>query len=89
MTAMTRATETAVQFLDLLMADDEWVDVEFAAIIAASWQGTRPPAQPNNSAGRCRGTTPRERTRGARLRQYRGTFQPDDAEGPQRSPPNR
>jgi hypothetical protein len=84
--AMTYATETAEQFLDLLMADDEWVDAEFAAIIAASWRGLRPPAQPNESGERFRGTTARERTRRTRSRQYRGAFQPD-AQRPQRSPP--
>ena len=40
--AVTHGTE-AVEFVDLLVADDEWLRREFDAIVAAGWGGVEPP----------------------------------------------
>jgi hypothetical protein len=44
----TMATE---QFIDLVVADQELLDAEFAAIIAASWPNPTPPAGRDGSGG--------------------------------------
>jgi hypothetical protein len=41
---MTHMTATEHEFIDLVLADQELLDAEFAAIIAASWTNARPPA---------------------------------------------
>ena len=38
------------QFIDLIVADQELLDAEFAAIIAASWPNPRPPAGRDGSS---------------------------------------
>jgi len=40
--AVTHGTE-ALEFVDLLVADDDWVRGEFEAIVAAGWGGVVPP----------------------------------------------
>ena len=40
--AVTHDT-AAADFVDLLIADDEWVRQEFDALVAAGWGGAKPP----------------------------------------------
>jgi len=40
--AVTHRTDTA-EFIELLLADEEWVADEFDAIVGASWGGVPPP----------------------------------------------
>jgi len=40
--AVTHGTE-AMEFVDVLVADDDWVRGEFEAIVAAGWGGVVPP----------------------------------------------
>ena len=35
--------DTMLRWIDLLVADDEWVQAEFEAIVAAGWGGVMPP----------------------------------------------
>ena len=41
-----------VEFVDLLVADDEWVRSEFEAIVDAGWGGAVPPCPPLDQGAR-------------------------------------
>lgn len=49
--AVTHDVE-AVEFIDLLVADDEWVRSEFEAIVDAGWGGAVPPCPPPDQGAR-------------------------------------
>jgi hypothetical protein len=66
---MTHTTPTEHRFIDLIVADQELLDAEFAAIIAASWPNPRPPAGWDGSGDSKRpaeGQPPARRSRTAR-----------------------
>jgi hypothetical protein len=85
---MFNVTETAELFLDLILADDEWVDAEFDAIVAVSWPRLRPPARPGPS-GNSRPPAGQHRpaNTAARLRHIRRGCVRTSAHGRERSPP--
>jgi hypothetical protein len=41
--AVTHGTRVDQEWMDLLVADDDWVRREFDELVAAAWGGSRPP----------------------------------------------
>jgi hypothetical protein len=77
----------ALELADLLVADDEWVDREFEAIIAFGWDDAEPPARPAAGRGGLRPRGPRSDTVHGCVRQRRGRRSAATAWAHQRGPP--
>lgn len=93
---MTDTIPTDIGFIDLIVADQELLDAEFAAIIAASWPNLRPPAgwdgcgSPETPAGGQPPATPIQTARSYRTQHGDGAIcRAAHARGGGRSPPAR
>jgi hypothetical protein len=84
--AVTHGTPTVEAWVDLLVADDDWVRREFEEIVAAGWGGEAPPPPaPHRGARR-----PRPNGDDARpepVRQPTDVLNGDEVSGRQRGPP--
>jgi hypothetical protein len=66
--AVTHGTSVEQEWIDLLVADDEWVRREFDELVASAWGGSRPPGprtrqgahEPRRSGPRSRPTPKQE-----------------------------
>jgi hypothetical protein len=84
--AVTHRTE-AVEFADLLVADDEWVRREFDAIVAAGWGGVVPP-RPAPIQGAHRPQSPRYGDSPTPVQPLRGLLTGSSLPARQRGPPD-
>src|SRR4051794_13441952 len=84
--AVTHGTPTVDAWVDLLVADDDWVRREFEEIVAAGWGGQAPPPPaPRQGARR-----PRQPAQVARPEPGLGApdlLEGDEGGGRQRGPP--
>jgi hypothetical protein len=78
---------TAVEFADLLVADDEWVRREFDAIVAAGWGGVVPPC-PAPSQGAHWPRRPGYDVRPTPVERLRGPVTVGSAQAHERGPPD-
>ena len=86
--AVAHGTPTLESWVDLLVADDEWVRREFEDIVAAGWGGAVPPS-PAPIQGSHRPRRPGYDDRPSPLRLARDGVSNDNALGRQRGPPLR
>lgn len=83
--AVTHGT-TDVEFVDLLVADPEWVAREFDEIVAAGWGAAEPP-RPAERQGAHRPRRPGLAVRPTPVARPSGTHDGDPATAHQRGPP--
>jgi len=84
--AVTQGTPTVDAWVDLLVADDDWVRREFEEIVAAGWGGQiPPPPAPRQSARRPRPPGPVARP--ASVPEATDFLEGDEGGGRQRGPP--
>jgi len=84
--AVTHGTPTVEEWVDLLVADDDWVRREFEEIVAAGWGGeVPPPPAPHQGARRPR--RPGYDARPAPVHQPTDLLAENEARGRQRGPP--
>ena len=84
--AVTHGTD-AVEFADVLVADDEWVRSEFEAIVEAGWGGVVPP-RPAPLQGSHRPRGPGYDDRLTPVKRLRGLLKGRNAPAHQRGPPD-
>ncbi|MDX6301884.1 MAG: hypothetical protein QOF53_3098 [Nocardioidaceae bacterium] len=87
MTAMTTMAPGALEFADLLVADDEWVEREFEALVAFGWDDVEPPTCPASPQGALRPRRPRGDAVLPPVRQGRGERSTATAWAHERGPP--
>jgi hypothetical protein len=84
--SVTHRTASTVEFVDLLVADDDWVRREFDAIVAAGWgDAGSPPQAPRQAAHRPRRVGTHDRP--TRVPRPSRLLDGDPSPAHQRSPP--
>jgi hypothetical protein len=84
--AVTHGTPTVEAWVDLLVADDDWVRREFEEIVAAGWGGEAPPPLAPHQGAR-RPHRPGHDARPAPARQPADVLEENEASARQRGPP--
>ncbi len=84
--AVTHGTPTVEAWVDLLVADDDWVRREFEEIVAAGWGGQVPPP-PAPGQGARRPRPPGYVARPAPVPEPTDYLEGDEGGGRQRGPP--
>jgi hypothetical protein len=84
---MLPMTTAAPEFADLLVADDEWVEREFEALVAFGWDDVDPPTCPASPQGALRPRRPRGDAVRRPVRQGRGQRSAATAWAHERGPP--